>query len=743
MRRLTSSSFTSLRIVGKGSNGLAAPSSLISSSSSAVAAPCFGQLQQQRRLFVDPGGNRGNKPGNLTFDPNAIDKGEADSDGLNKVFGGRAQQAMRGMMGPQGHADGRESTAVPIPGKASIKGTQYSVERSTAFEHWHHVCPSPVGWHMSKLANATCKMANDVGEAADSLQLQIIKGCNVIEIDASASEMHQQISRSFAEALSAFELDREGFIVVARCGVIRQSPFQQEQTEVEVSNTAPIRSRIMPVFERYRASSLPGNQLKSGFRIDQLTDDQLSKLNLKRLSKTSAAALTPEWIEASLTNLTFQTRIECVDVLLLEGVHALFDDRPQEQIDQELTTLFAYMEGLVKMGLIQYYGISSPQLAPPLIRNMPALPADAMLPDRFKNPPPPHTPLNLYRIMEIARRAAGSADPDGHHLRFVQYPFNLTTHQALSCPLPYDTNHTLRSLTKALGLTAIGYSPIEAQDMQELQQRYHKFPMESDLKTLRMNFFSVAERTVLKETEVMDSIQKGPSSLPSLQELFVGSLYVAVQRQLCNLFFYLDWINHDVIPKFRRALVKLKEASPSDVKEWANQYEQLAMDLLRLRRRLFEHKHGAKAIEIDYAIDRIAPSLAKCPLLSQKALNFAAEGADVVSAGFHVSRYFHEATDLNPFCNGAMRIPEEELKALCASDEVSFANYNPPHPYMYEPITMQGKITGRKSKSHEAMVTIDPKEPKFPDIPEQLENAATGESDGDAAPAMPAGRNMP
>lgn len=640
---------------------------------------------------------------------------------------------MRGMLGPQGHADGRESTAVPITGKASKKGTQYSIERSTAFENWHHVCPEPVGWHMSKLCNATCKMANDVGEATDALQLQIIKGCNVIEIDAGASEMHQNISRSFAEALAAFELEREGFIIVARCGIIRQSPFQQEQTEVEVSNTAPIRNRIVPVFERYRASSLPSNQLKSGFRLDQLTDDQLSKLQLRRLTKTTAAALTPEWIEASLTNLTFQTKIECVDVLLLEGVQALFDDRPQEMIDQDLLALFAYMEGLVKMGLIQYYGISSPHLAPPLIRNRPTLPADAMLPDRFKNPPPPHTPINLYRVMELARRAGS----DNHHLRFVQYPFNLTTHQAISSPLPYDTNHTLRTLTKALGLTAIGYSPIEATDMQELQQRYHKFPMESDLKTLRMNFFSVAERTVLKETEVIESIQKGPSSLPTIQELFVGSLYVAVQRQLCNLFFYLDWINHDVIPKFRRALVKLKEASPSDIKEWANQYEQLAMDLLRLRRRLFEHKHGQKAIEIDYAIDRISPALSKCPMLSQKALNFATVGSDVVSGGFHVSRYFHEATDLNPFCNGAMTIPEDEIKQLCASDEVSFANYNPPHPYMYEPIQGQGKITGRRSKSNESMLTIDPKDPKFPDVHEQL---PTPTPEGEVPPS---GRNMP
>lgn len=708
---------------------------------------------QRRQMGIVPP-NLSNDPSKAKGNMGAGEEGAGMSEeGLNKVYGGRAQTAMRGMLGPAGQADGRESTAVPIPGKASAHGTKYTLDRSNTFDEWRHVCPDPVGWHMSKLGNATCKMGHDLSEAAESLQLQVIKGCNVIEIDGAANETHQTVSRSFAEAISAFELEREGFVVMARVGLIRQAPFQEEQGAVEVANATPIKNRIAPVFDRFKASSLPGMNLKSGFRLSELTDEQLGKLNLRRVDKHTAAAVSPDWIEASLINITFHTKIECIDVLLIEGLHTLFDGRPQSEIDGDLYAIFAFLEAQVKQGMIQYYGISSPTLAPALIRDHPALPKDAMLPDRFKKPPPPHEAMNLYRMLEIAQKAAGvgrtqSTPPpteDGVaapvvtpecHLRFVQYPFNLTTHQAISKPLPYDTNHTLLSLTRALGLTAVGYSPIEAKDLQDLPQRYHKFPMETDLKMLRMNFFSVAERCVLKEMDVVDTIQKGPSTLPSLQELFVGSLYVAVQRQLCNLYFFLDWTNYEVIPKFRRALVRLKEASSADVKEWANQYEQLALDLIRLRRRLFEHKHGAKAIEIDYAIDRLCPTLSKCPILSQKALNFATYGADVTNCGFHISRYFHEATELNPFANGQMKLTEEEIRKLTDSDEVSFRNYNPPHPYMYEPVTTQGKITGRKSNSHESLVQVDVKDPKFPDIPEQLDNVnSTGK------PAT--GGNMP
>ncbi|CAD2215820.1 hypothetical protein ADEAN_000327800 [Angomonas deanei] len=275
---------------------------------------------------------------------------EAFASGINGVYGARAESAMRGMIGPQGQVDGMESKAVPILGKASVEGTKYTVDRSTVFEHWRHECAQPVGWHLSKLGSTTCKMAKDVQEAAESIQLQIIKGCNVIEIDGAASDVHQSISRSIWEALQAFELDRSGFVMVVRCGIIRQPAFQQEITNVETSNTAAARGRIVPIFERYKASSIPSMQLKSGFRINEMNDQQLSKLNLRRIDTHSAAGLSVDWIDAFFTNVALNTRLECIDVLLLEGIHTLFDGRPDAEIDNEILQMFAYLEKLIQMG---------------------------------------------------------------------------------------------------------------------------------------------------------------------------------------------------------------------------------------------------------------------------------------------------------------------------------------------------------------------------------------------------------
>lgn len=698
----------------------ASPSTALVSAASTLPATslCMSARCLSRKSIED------SLPSNIKVDPHAQamkDKEglgrDAFASGINGIYGNRAESAMRGMLGPQGQADARESRALPILGRASVPGTEYTLDRSTVFEHWRYRCPEPVGWHLSKLGSATCKMVNNVNEAVESLQLQIIKGCNIFEIDGAASEIHQSIARGMYEALQAFELDRSGFVIVARCGLIKQPPFQEEITKVETANTAAVRNRIVPLFERYKASSLPATSLKSGFRISELDDSQLARLNLRRIDRTTAAGLSPDWLDAFFTNVAYNTRFECLDVLLLEGVHTLFDGRPDEHVDDDILQLFAYLEHQVKQGVLQYYGVSSPHLAPPVPRHYPTLPPDAMVPEHLRHPPKEPPTINLYRLMALAERAGGK----NHHFRFVQYPFNLTQHQAMSTPLPYDGNHTLATLAKALGLTTLGYSPLETTNLMQLSERYHNFPMESDLKALRMNFFTVCERCILKEMEVKESIEKGPATLPPIEDLFVASVYLGAQRQFTNVFFFTTWVNYYMMPRFRRAIARFKEASGADMKEWAKQYEQLISDMLRMRQRMFEHKHGKRAALINMAIDHVSPTLAQCPMLNQKAINFATYGCDVLMCGFHVSRYFHEATELNPAKDGNLPIPANELMALCETEQVSYANASPPHLYMLEPLVTEGKISKQRRRGSEYLVQVDPQTPKFPDIPEELE----------------------
>ena len=272
---------------------------------------------------------------------------------------------------------------------------------------------------------------------------------------------------------------------------------------------------------------------------------------------------------------------------------------------------------------------------------------------------------------------------------------------------------------------------METIDLQDKAQRYHRFPMTSDLARLRNNFFHLAEKVIMKEREIKAHYDK-MTNAPPPHWLFVGSMYAQAQYQLSNAFQVENWINFDVLPPLRRALSRVRESGNRDIKDWANAFDMLVNDMLRLRLQMFHHKHGVKNLEIDAAIDKHAPSLKKCPIVTQKALTFATHGADVTMCGFHASRYFHEATELNPLFG--QRIPIEELRALCATKEVSYCDHNPPHPYMFDTGTVkkEADISGQKSGLEEILQPIDPQRPDWPDIPKQI-----GEDGKPIEPAAP------
>jgi hypothetical protein len=192
-----------------------------------------------------------------------------------------------------------------------------------------------------------------------------------------------------------------------------------------------------------------------------------------------------------------------------------------------------------------------------------------------------------------------------------------------------------------------------------------------------------------------------------------------MQRQLTSYFKFVDSIDYVLMPKFRRAIAKVREAGQGDLKNWCNTYENMIEDAFKMRKRLLEHKHGMKAAQMNLQLDMVSPTLSQCPIFAQKALNFAAQGCDVLLSGFHVSRYFHEATELNPLRGKA--IPRSEMDAIYRNPDLTFACYNPPHPYMMELATM-GKFSKQKSKGLESTTPVDLNNPKFGDIPETIED---------------------
>lgn len=194
-----------------------------------------------------------------------------------------------------------------------------------------------------------------------------------------------------------------------------------------------------------------------------------------------------------------------------------------------------------------------------------------------------------------------------------------------------------------------------------------------------------------------------------------------MQWRLTNLFVFQDWCD-EVWPTYSEAVQRLRESASAgqDIKDWTKNYDNLAHELIRLRKSMFENRHAKTSIDVNYAIDRCSPTLAKCPIDVQKAINFATHGADCTICGLHQARYFHEATQLNPLVGLAGRIPSDELKKLCDSLEVSYCNANPPHPYQLDPLGPTKKKFGPPRRL-ETTVPIDREKPKWPDIPDELQ----------------------
>ena len=648
----------------------------------------------------------------------AVRYATGDGMGLSNNFGHMAS-TMYGAL--YGKTDSMASSVRSLPGRAAADATYATVRRSTVFENWNYIAPAPVSWAFSKLGTATCKMWRDREEATDSLQLQVIKGLNTYMIDCDSPDTFQPITNALREALMAFELPREGIVIVCRAGVMREQVSQEEQTKVEMSNNAMVRERSMPLVERVLTSSIPVKSAKRAFVYHEMTEAELRALHLWRLSPTTVAAITPQWLEGALANVSRQTGLETIDVFLVEGIQGLYGidrKRPMEEIEKDLEETFSFLEAQVQKGVMQFYGVSDSWLAPPLPRVYPPMPPDAMTAEKYLKPYQYPPVIELTRLLKIAEKIAGPK----HHLRFISYPFNMTQSQAFSTILPYAPGETLCTLAKKLGLVTLATTPLEAPDLQDKLQRYHRFPAATDLSSLRMMFCASSEKAIRKEVEIMPYVQKLPNG-PKLEELFIASVYFQSQRFLNNLFHFEMLMDNYIWPSFRRALVKLREGSPKDVKDWVNQYEVLVRDMFRLRAQMFNHKHYVAARDVEFALDEVSPKMRLCPVLAQKALNFATFGADVVLAGFHRTRYFHEATELNPGKANGIQLEVADIEKICRCPRVSFVNTNPPHPYLFESLgASDGRVSGKPSPSRKYTIPIDPANPVWPDIPKGVEN---------------------
>ena len=132
---------------------------------------------------------------------------------------------------------------------------------------------------------------------------------------------------------------------------------------------------------------------KAGFLTPDAVPDFLAPSDVAGGMHSMAPDFLADQIDRSRTNL----RVDTIDVFYLHNPETQLGYVSREELDERLRAAFTRLEQLVSAGAIRCYGTATW--------------------DGYRKP----SQLNLATIAALARDIAGA----GHHLRFVQLPFNL------------------------------------------------------------------------------------------------------------------------------------------------------------------------------------------------------------------------------------------------------------------------------------------------------------------------------
>jgi aryl-alcohol dehydrogenase-like predicted oxidoreductase len=120
--------------------------------------------------------------------------------------------------------------------------------------------------------------------------------------------------------------------------------------------------------------------------------------------------IAPRFLEDQLGRSLANLGLEAVDVYFLHNVEQQLDAVPLETLQERLRQAFAFLEEAVQRGRIGLYGVAT--------WNGMRVPPDS-----------PHH-ISLERLLALAEEIGGKE----HHLRVLQFPFNLGMSEALTTP---------------------------------------------------------------------------------------------------------------------------------------------------------------------------------------------------------------------------------------------------------------------------------------------------------------------
>ena len=471
-----------------------------------------------------------------------------------------------------------------IPGHATAGGTgAYAVRMvnrpgaPTGSAHGYTAFGS-TGLTASKLGFGGYRTHTEEPEHREALVKALREGINVVDTSTNYADGDSErlVGLVLADLIKQGAVTREEVIVVSKIGYVQGQ-------NLKIAEAREKAGRPYPEMVKYGEGIW--HCLHPEFLADQL--------------------------DLSLDRLGLQT----LDVLLLHNVEYFLSDaahrmdkdldRLRNELYRRLQVAFAYLEGQVLAGRIQYYGVSS--------NTCTAEPND-----------PEATSLSL--MLDSARAAAKELGLPHHHLRVVQCPMNLFESGALLTPnCGPENRQTVLDLAKAEGLAVLLNRPLNAmQPKRGGMVRLAELPLEPSTVAFETQRDALAKLEDEYRRTIAPAVAHAGQGMPPAEYFNWAAELTGLRPRIQSLEHWEQIETQMIAPHINQVLRALTQHLRGEQGDrwqaWRERYIPELLALLKELRHEAAVKSRAKTAAIAAAIDPLIPETKRNESLSRKTL---------------------------------------------------------------------------------------------------------------------------
>lgn len=406
----------------------------------------------------------------------------------------------------------------------------------------------------------------------EALRLALTSGCNIIDTSSNYTDGSSErlIGQVTSELFDSGELRREEIVFVTKAGYVQGE-------NLKLAKERASRGEPFPDMVEFQPDCWHN--------------------------------ISPEYLEAQITNSLARLKIDQIDVLLLHNPeYYLKSNGTREVYYQRIEKAFRHLEMECERGRIRYYGISSN-----------TFPEDEARSDF----------TSLAKILEISRAVANGKKS---HFAVIQMPFNLF--ESGAALLKNNNKCTVLELAERERLGVLINRPFNAFQKGRLT-RLTSFPKHDPVEIKGGLHVSLGRAIELEKTA------------PGYPKSAQGFQWAHVLRDRLNdlddILVWREALLHQVYPSIRQALNRLN----SDRQAWANDYKTTMQELLNLVTADLENLANQKSQLIEDQLVAIAPELASSQTLSQKVLRIYSGIPEIhtILVGMRTPKYVKDALE--------------------------------------------------------------------------------------------------